>query len=94
MRKENLDMSLGCDDALTAYGRMFCMAPARFACPQIPQQFKRLQCLNFRLLNSSLRGSLQLRRPHGRFVARTSRQDQRCKEFYMHNALRVAPVFH
>jgi hypothetical protein len=70
------------------------MASVRFDCPQKPQQFKHLQCLNFGLLNSSLRGSLHLRHPQGRFVACTSRQNQRCKEFLMLNALRVAPVVH
>src|ERR1035437_1651694 len=94
MRKECLDRSLGCEDTLTTYGGTSCMASARTAISLGRKKIRDLQCLNLGLLYSSLRGSLHLRRPHGRFSACKNRQDQRCKEFLMHNALRVLPVVH
>src|ERR1035441_9998643 len=94
MRKECLDRSLGCDDALTAYGKTRCLSFARAICALTQLHFKHLQCLNFGFVYSSPWGSLSMRRLWSGPSTRERSEDQRCKQILMLSALRVAPDVH
>lgn len=94
MREECLDRSLGCDDTLTTYRRVPWLVTAPIAASKKLHQFRRLQGVHCGLVSFTSWGSLHPRRPLERPSTRERREDQRCKEFLMLNAMRVWQVVH